>query len=393
MRRLRTIGEVTWWEFRRYVKPKQQIVGLVLFLAMLLGGAFVGRMGGEPSTVELPVVGAEHLGTLPTEADRFRFRAHPADALPALRRAVEERERPAVLVIHPGGAGELHARQDPGWRGALERELTAAVQGSRLLEAGVEPEQLAALHAPFALEVREAAPRAGGGARFAAFAALGLTLLGLFSGIGYILSSVTGEKQNRLSEQVISAIEPQSWIDGKILGLAAVSLVAVLNAVVAGLIFLGVSRALWDFTMPPPTAIGRPDLLLAALVLIFLGFLFWFAVLIAIAAIIDDPHTSNRNQFIFLPILPMIPAFMAVSDPGAGWIRVLGVLPPTSGTVMPVRLLVTEVPWWEIALAAGLLIGAIWLVRRAAARVFRLGMLMYGKEPKWSEVRRWLREA
>jgi ABC-2 type transport system permease protein len=46
----------------------------------------------------------------------------------------------------------------------------------------------------------------------------------------------------------------------------------------------------------------------------------------------------------------------------------------------------------EVALAVLLLVGAVWLMRRAAGKVFHLGMLMYGKEPTWAEVRRWMRE-
>jgi ABC-2 type transport system permease protein len=393
VRRLRLTGEVARWEFRRYVKLKQQVIGFVMFFLMALGGAFLARLGSEPSTIELAVVGAEHLPALPAEADRFRFEPRPADDLPGLRRDVDDRQRTAVLIVQPGGAGELYARQDPGWRPTLARELTAVVQQQRLREAGLDAERLTALGAPFDLEVQEAAPRAGAGARIAAFAALALTLMGLFSGIGYIFSSVTGEKQNRLSEQVISAIEPQTWIDGKIVGLAGVSLVAIVNAVVAGLLFLGAGRLLWGWRIPLPTSVARPDLLLAALLIVCLGFLFWFAVLTAVAAIMDDPHTSNRNQLMFLPVLPMIPAFMAVSDPDATWIRVLGVVPPMSGAVLPVRLLVTEVPWHETAVAVALLLAAIWAVRRIAGKVFRLGMLMYGKEPTWGEVRKWLSEA
>lgn len=124
-----------------------------------------------------------------------------------------------------------------------------------------------------------------------------------------------------------------------------------------------------------------------------LGFLFWFALLTTIAAIMDDPHTSMRTQFMFLPMLPLIPAFSAISDPGAGWVRILGVLPPTSSAVLPVRLVTGEVPWWEVLVAAVLLVGAVWAMIRLAGPVFRTGMLMYGKEPTWGEVRRWIREA
>jgi ABC-2 type transport system permease protein len=170
-------------------------------------------------------------------------------------------------------------------------------------------------------------------------------------------------------------------------------MVAIVNTIVAGLLFLVASRAAWGFTIPLPTSVERPGLLLAALALILLGYLFWFAFLTAVAAIMDDPHTSTRNQFLFLPILAMIPAFAAVTDAGATWVRVLALLPPTSAAVMPARMLLTDVPWWEVATAALLLVALGLVVRRAAGKVFRLAMLMYGKEPAWSEVRRWLREA
>lgn len=52
-----------------------------------------------------------------------------------------------------------------------------------------------------------------------------------------------------------------------------------------------------------------------------------------------------------------------------------------------------EVPWWEVGLAVVLLVAAVWAMSRVAGRVFRTGMLMYGKEPSWGEVRRWIREA
>lgn len=194
------LWEVARWEFRRYVKLRQQIVGAVVFLGMLVGGAALGRMGNSPSEVEVAVVGADALPALPAEVDRFRFTRFPAGEETQLRQAVEAGDQPALLVLTPGGEGTLVTRQEPGWRNALEGALTSVLQIQRMGEAGLDPLTLAGFQAPFALEVEETAPRAGRGERVAAFGALGLSLLGILSGIGYIFSSVTGEKQNRLSE-------------------------------------------------------------------------------------------------------------------------------------------------------------------------------------------------
>jgi ABC-2 type transport system permease protein len=393
MSRIRPVLHVARWEFRRYMKPKQQVVGFLITYLMLTGFAWIGRRGAEPSTVDIAVVAAEQLPALEGERGRFRFERHAAAELPGLLQAVEDRDRDAVLVVHDDGSGELHARQDPGWRAALERELTAASQSVRLERSGIDAQQIAAIGAPFQLTVHEAAPRAGQTERFAAIAALFLMIIGLFGGVGYVFSSVTGEKQNRLSEQVISTIPPQSWIDGKIIGLSAVSFMVILNFLVAGLLFLLTSHLVLGSSISIPTTVVRPGLLLLAMLFIVLGFFFWFTFLTAVAAIVDDPHTSTRNQLLFLPMLSVVPAFMAVNDANAAWVRTLAVLPPTSSGVLPVRLLVTDVPLWEPVLALLLLVAAIWLMRSAAGKVFRLGMLMYGKEPTWAEVRRWIREA
>jgi len=388
----RAAWEVARWEFLRYFKPKQQLIGLVITMVFMVVGGLVGKLTSEPSTVELAVVGAERI-ELPSELGRFRFERHDEASLERLRAEVAERNREAVLVVGSDGAGTLFVRQLPSWRADLERELTAVAVSRRLETSGLAIEQLLAIQAPFTLEVHESAPRAGLGERAAAMAALFLTLFGLMAGMGYIFTSVTGEKQNRLSEQVISAIPPQAWTDGKILGLAGVSLAGILNLILAGAIVLTVARIGWGVEIPFATAVQRVDLLLVAILGIVLGFLFWFAFLAAVAAVVDDPQHSSRNQLLFLPMLTLVAAYLAVRDPTATWIRVLSIAPPTSGAVFPVRVLATEVPWWEVVITLGLLVGAIRFVRRVAGRIFRLGMLMYGKEPTWGEIWRWLRES
>ncbi len=387
------LWRVAAWEFRRYVKLKQQIVGLVILVLMLIGGAALSRMGGERSAIEIGVIGGEHLPSLGEEEGRFRFLPHPEEALPELLEGAGERRGTPILQVESMGIGTLHTRQDPGWRSELEGVLSAVVQRDRISATELDEFTLGLLLAPFHLAVEEAAPRAGRMERVAAWVALGLTLLGLFSGISYIFSSVTAEKQNRLSEQVISAIDAQTWIEGKILGLSAVSAVAVVNTVLGGVIFLGFGALAWGWELALPGRIESPGLLLVALLIIAAGFLFWFALLTAVAAIMDDPHTSNRTQFMFLPMLPLVAALMAVGDPDAAWVRALALLPPTSGAVMPIRMLVTEVGWWEVTASLLLLLAAARLMALVAGRIFRVGMLMYGKEPSWGEVRRWVTES
>jgi ABC-2 type transport system permease protein len=123
-----------------------------------------------------------------------------------------------------------------------------------------------------------------------------------------------------------------------------------------------------------------------------LGFVFWLSLFSAVAATIDDPNTSTRGPLMFLPALFSIAGFLVVRIPDSTFGRITGLIPFTSSSVMPARIAMTDVPAWEIALAALLLIGGALLARRTAGKVFAVAMLMYGKEASWGEIRRWARE-
>jgi len=91
------------------------------------------------------------------------------------------------------------------------------------------------------------------------------------------------------------------------------------------------------------------------------------------------------------PLVPVVIALMAVGRPDAFPIRLLSVLPPTASPIMLTRLVVGQVTWWEQVLAIALLAAAVWIMRLVAGRIYRTSLLLYGKEPSWSEVWRWLR--
>lgn len=263
-----------------------------------------------------------------------------------------------------------------------------------MVEAGVSPDTLAGFFAPAPLMVVTLAPSqaARRGAGLSAGTAVGLMLLGILLGNAYLLAGITGEKQLRVTEQVVAAISPQTWIDGKILGLSALTLVILALYVVPTMVGVSILRWLGVDLPALPAAAGDPFFLAALVAFSSLGFLLWFTFFAAIAATVDDPNNSGRAGWMLFPLLPLGLAFAVMRDPDAPLARVLGLLPPTAPTVMPVRMLLGEVPLLEVLVALVALVGAIALLRRAAGRIFHLGMLMYGKEPTWREILRLVRE-
>ena len=92
----------------------------------------------------------------------------------------------------------------------------------------------------------------------------------------------------------------------------------------------------------------------------------------------------------FAPFLPVLVTIAGFTNPDSFVMRLLSIFPFTSPSALSMRLVVTDVAAWEIALAIVVLIGTIWLLRRAAAKIFRIGMLIYGKEASLAEVSKWL---
>jgi ABC-2 type transport system permease protein len=386
---------VAAWEFRRFFKWKQHVAALLI--TTLGGGLAWGlfALAGRPDAVRtVAVLGAPQLASGDAVQNGIRFVTAPGQDEVALRERVAAREYDGLLVVAPDRAPKLVVRREVLWRSQIEQVLTEARRQQRLREAGLSASELARIVEPVTVAIELQLNRSGSGraARWTAIIALSLMLLATFTGMSYIFASITGEKQNRVTEQVIAAIPPQSWIDGKILGLSAITGASVLNMVVsAGILFLA-GRA-FGARIPLSFSLGNSLLLVLVLLFALLGFALWFTALVALAATIDDPNNSTRTPLLFLPMLVVSLCYFVIAAPDGAMARALALLPPASATAMPARLLLTDVGTIEVLASLVLLAVAIAVFRRAAGRIFALGVLMYGKEPSWSEVRRWLREA
>ena len=385
---------VAAWEFRRYFKWKEQLVGLVLMLTGALVSFYLVKwsQGRAASEVRIAVVGETGVeGSL----EAARFVLERGLDVESARAKVLERELAGWLAADGGGSFTLETRRDVPWRGRLEEALAAGVQPERLAQAGLDGPAFAALLAPVPLEVRTLDPKAsdmGRADKVAAVLAVLAVLGGVVTGNAYLMMGITGEKQLRVTEQVLAAISPQTWIDGKVLGLAAMTLTSLSIYAVGGTLALLAGR-LVGFVVPMPTSAAQPMVVLSLLVIALLGFGFWFSLFAAVAATIDDPNHSARGIWMMLPGLPLAAAFGVLQDPESTGALVLGLLPPTAPAVLPVRLVLGAAGPLEVLAAALLLALSILALRKAAGRVFALGIEMRGKEPTWGEMYRALRRS
>lgn len=388
MSHARHVKTVAAWEFRRYFKWKDQIIGLVLFMVVgvVWAGAakIAGARGGERT------VGLVGFAVEAGPESRLKFVEAPLERTEQLA-ALEEGELDAILSRTSDGSFELLVAKDPRFRAELELVLGENVRRERLTLSGLSSDELEHILEPAALVVSYTKPEQEHRRKtekIAVAVCIGSMLLAIFTSMAYMMTGIAGEKQLRVTESVVAAISPQAWVDGKVLGISAYALATVGNMAVGwGLVALGVKLAT-DLSFP--TAAMRPGVFLALLLYSILGLLLWNAFFAAIASTLDDPNTSSRSSLMMLPALPVVMSLALLRDPDTLLARILAIFPLTSAPALPIRLVLSDPGWLEVLSSVVLLLGAIWVVRRLAGRIFEVGMMLYGQEPSFGEMLRWM---
>jgi ABC-2 type transport system permease protein len=317
--------------------------------------------------------------------------------------------RLALIVIEPGvmhpQVREGRVMEDVPYQAFIRTMLDERVQGiimdalhesivdARIAGLGVDPSQLRAL-----ADVPEVAPRtvtAGGeraslaGMQFLLPAGFILLLMmSAFSGGQYLLTTTIEEKSNRIMEVLLSAVSPRELMIGKIIGQMGVGLLILF-------IYSGLGLgALITFQLV--------DVLSAAtlaylIVFFFIAFFLIAAMMAAVGSAVSEVHEAQSLvgpvMMIFLVPWLLMPAI--VQNPNSLLAVVLSLTPPVSPFVMVARIAAstTPIPTWQIALSIGGGLAAVAIAAWAAAKIFRIGVLMYGKPPNLGTLIKWVRMA
>jgi ABC-2 type transport system permease protein len=413
-------------EFLERVRTKSFLVGTLLFplfiLAMVFLPALIGTGGGERSLVlvdEGPAaVGAQVEAALTAPREDRKAIRYVVERVPGtleanraeLNRRVEQNEIDGYLWIGPEvlTASEVQYRARDVTRVAvvedIQRAATAAVQAERLAGSGISPQQVAALVRP----VRVQAARITGGGEeggnlFATLITsyvLGFLFIQLIAIYGQnAMRSVLEEKNNRIVEVIVSSVKATHLMAGKILGLASVALLQV--GIWAGFGLLVSSQAgrltsRFGVDAGPLRAIQlAPSVWAALLVFFVLGFVLYAAIYAAAGSTVTSEQEAQQLAFplmmpLFVPIVFIMPV---LTDPLGTTARTLSMIPLFAPVVMPMRVVATDVPLWEIAASIGLLLLGMAAVVWLAGKIYRVGILSTGKKPSLRELGRWLRAA
>jgi ABC-2 type transport system permease protein len=338
---------------------------------------------------------------------------------------VQRKETRGYLVLDSStvaGVSARYAGRNAGSMGDVE-VLTSLVRqqvlAQRLTNEGIDPKRVAALtgvRLSLATEkIGDHGREKGSGLGAVAVGYLIAFLLYMMIVIygQTILRGVMEEKTTRVAEVVVSSVSTDTLLAGKVLGVGAVALTQVFA-------WLGLSFAMGIYVLPllldamagpgagaagggaPSTAAvmaAIPSLSLGAglamLGFFVLGFIFYASLFAAVGAMVNSQEDAQQASMPVMLLLVSSIIFMTpiLTNPASGLARTMTLIPFSAPILMPLRMTLISVPWYEVAGSlAGVAIAAlvaIWI----SARIYRVGLLMYGKRPSISELARWVRYA
>jgi ABC-2 type transport system permease protein len=237
----------------------------------------------------------------------------------------------------------------------------------------------------------------------------------------FVMRSVIEEKSSRIIEIIISSVKPYQLMMGKIIGNSLAGILQFLIWAIVGTLLFFIASSFFGMQMGASSSVS-PEMmeaatanvdkiskiqmylneisnlplatLLVCFIIYFIGGYFLYSSLYAAIGAAVDSETDSQ-QFLLPIIMPLILGvyigfFTVINDPHGTIATVFSIIPFTSPIVMLMRI-PFGVPWWQLALSITLLFGTFLFVVWFASKIYRIGILMYGKKPTWKELYKWLK--
>jgi ABC-2 type transport system permease protein len=330
---------------------------------------------------------------------------------------------PPLDLNNPGGITLYSELQiGPVAQSNIEKVVNSAIENKRMVAANIDPEKLSKIKSDISI-----IPKIGKGKEFkkgsseiaagVAYAAGILIYITMFIYGMMVMRGVMEEKINRIAEVIVSSVKPFQLMMGKIIGIGAVGLTQFIIWIVLMFVLqlflpvlfpsLGHSMASQATQTPgqSPGALaaiteGLKYMNFGLIIFFFIfyfiaGYLMYASLFAAVGSAVSED--MQEAQQLTLPItMPIVLAFVimtkAATDPSSGLAIFGSLFPLTSPIVMMARIpygIGTTVPWWQLGLSMLFLIFGFICTTWLAGKIYRTGILMYGKKASWKEMWKW----
>lgn len=382
-------------------------------------GLFTGKIENTKNLTFIPVPDAEQ-----TAADREQL--------------LEGEGKNFLLIIPPDMAtssrADLIAREAANLtiQGDISRQLEDVLRNLAFADAGIDRATVENIRPEVTLAAKEIT--ADGEKDSSAGAAMGIAMslsivvyICLFLYGSQVMRGIIEEKNSRIVEVIISSVKPFQLMMGKIIGIGLVGLTQFILWILLSTALMGVASAglidkedlqaqveqqqtLSDNGIQTPTSqtsqmgvyntvkqeldkVDFTTIITTFLLYFFGGYLLYSALFAAVGSAVDSE--TETQQFMFPITMPLLFTYILsfgvlINDPNGPLALWLSMIPFTSPIAMLVRI-PFGVPMWQIGLSLGLLAGGFIFTTWVAARIYRVGILMYGKKASYKELIKWFR--
>ena len=289
----------------------------------------------------------------------------------------------------------------------LERTIGNVLLTERLERRGVDPVLVREANGRVRLQTSKVTEgRQTGESGEASFAlAYFMSILLYFALLFYgmqVMTSVIEEKTNRVMEVLVSSLTPFQLLAGKVAGVGAAGLLQLgIWVGTAMLLSANAATIAGFFDMPPEAAAQMPipaiggDLLIVFLAFFLVGFFLFASAYAAVGAMCNTMQEAQQASTLLTLLVAsgFISMFSLLNEPNGTLAQILSMIPFFAPIIMPVRYSLTSVAPIEVLTSLAITIGGMLLVAWLAGRIYRVGILMYGKKPTLKELVHWVRAA
>jgi ABC-2 type transport system permease protein len=275
----------------------------------------------------------------------------------------------------------------------ISSALRTVLLRERLAHQGMVASDVTALMQPVVVDTTQAGKNADTTSSYIATAILFFLMYMVIMLYGMnVARSIIEEKTSRVFEVLLATIRPEEMMAGKMIGVGGVGLTQV------G-IWLSTALLLTSTSLVSSMAGGNAHVSLSATEIIFfvvyfiLGFLLYASIAAALGAMVNsEQELQQLNMFLVMPLAAcFFASTLVATNPNSAFSTVISLIPFMTPLIMYLRISLSMPPAWQIALSLVLMTATIYAVLWVASRIYRVGILMYGKKPSLSEILRWLK--
>jgi ABC-2 type transport system permease protein len=391
------------------------LIGPIFMIGIALGPAYFFNIS-EKKAMEIKIVDETGIlfnrlaGTFNDTLDNgeARFILIPVDPLnynenPKDYQQKIEREESSVLLVLPehlieGGDITFYSRtvSDIDLIQLIRRRINEDVNKIRLEQAGFDPEKIKKLTSQIGIKTKKmvkgkAEEKGFGQEFFTAFIFLLILYMTILLYGAGVMRSVLEEKTSRIIEVLLSSSNSFNLMMGKIFGVGGAGLVQYgIWTILAFTVFFFISGTSLEIAQHIKIS---PNVFLAIIVFFVLGFFEFSTLYAAVGAMCSSQEDAQAlsTPVTLLIIIPFIISFTVINDPSSTLAQVLSLVPFFTPMLMFLRIILATPPFFEIMLSIVINIVAILIFVWISAKIYRVGILMYGKRPTVPEIIKWIR--